>query len=46
MAPRKKAVMSSEPPHSASRHRGARRRDTNASVGSTETAKKVFVDKE
>jgi [calcium/calmodulin-dependent protein kinase] kinase len=33
--------------HSVERLVGnARRRDTNASVGSTETAKKVFVDSE
>jgi len=44
MARRKKPIMPSEA-HSTSRYLGARRRDTNASVGSTETAKKVF-DKE
>lgn len=45
MARRKKPIMSSEA-HSSSRYIKARRRDTNASVGSTETAKKVFVDKD
>jgi len=45
MAPRKKAAVSLEP-RSTSRHHGARRRDTNASVGSTETAKKVFGDRD
>ncbi|KAK1832779.1 Serine/threonine-protein kinase ssp1 [Podospora conica] len=45
MARRKKPIMASEA-HSTSRYIKARRRDTNASVGSTETAKKVFVDKE
>ncbi|KAK1761270.1 Serine/threonine-protein kinase ssp1 [Echria macrotheca] len=41
---KKKSVVSSEP-HTMSRMVGAvRRRDTNASIGSTETAKKLIVD--
>lgn len=44
MAKRKRTVFSAEP-HSMGRIVcGSRRRDTNASIGSTETAKKIIVD--